>query len=470
MQNQFKGKKIAVIGLSVEGLASMEYLSSQGGFITGCDQKDNEKLHTVFVNRLKIKNINLKLGKNYLEGLDKYDLIVRTPGFPLWNTHLQKAIKQGKKVTSQTQLFLELCRGKIIGVTGTKGKGTTATIIYTILKNSAKDVFLGGNIGTPPFSFLQKVTKDTWVVLELSSFQLEDVTISPHISVILNITSEHLYSASWENPNYHLTKEEYKQAKINILRFQKKSDFAVLNRDYEFSYSLNAFTLADIWMFSRMKKVVNGAFVKDNKIFLSAYGKLIFICDVSKIQLRGAHNLENITAAITASSIAGADTKIFAKTITSFKPLEHRLEYVATRSKIQFYNDSFSTTPETTIAALKSFTEPLILICGGSEKNSDYNELGKEIIKSKNIKAIILIGSTASKIKQSVLNATKKLIKSAPQIIDGPNNMKDIVNLAVKLAIEGDIVLLSPACASFDMFKNYKERGTLFKKTVFSLL
>lgn len=467
--DQFKSKKIAIIGLSIEGIASAQYLSAKNLDITVCDQRNEQKFEKNFLHKLRQRGVKTKLGRSYLSNLVSYDFIVRTPGFPLWNEKLQDAIKNGVIVTSQTQLFFELCKGKIIGVTGTKGKGTTSTLIYAILKDAGKKVFLGGNIGTPPFSFLDQTTKDSWVVLELSSFQLENLTISPHISVILNITSDHLYSASWESPNYHLSHGQYLQAKTNIVRFQKESDFTILNRDYERSNNLTKYTPADIWLFSIKQPVSKGAFIKKNTIFLSNQTNTFSVCQTSDIQLRGVHNLENVLAGVTASYLAGVNVGRMRATIRSFKALEHRLEYVAIRSNVQFYNDSFSTTPETTIAAIKSFTEPIILICGGSEKRSDYTKLGKEIAKSKHIKNVILIGATAKKIKKAILSSSSSISALKNKHIAGPKTMDEIVKLAYKLSAMGDVVLLSPACASFDMFKNYKERGMLFKSAVFSL-
>lgn len=461
----FKDKKIVVLGCSIEGLSSADFLTRQGARLTLCDQKDESKFSPNLINTLKQKKIELRFGKNYLEALDKFNLVVRTPGFPLWNKKLQEVNAKRVPVTSQTKLFFDLCKGKIIGVTGTKGKGTTSTLIYELLKASGKKVFLGGNIGTPPFSFLEKITQDAWVILELSSFQLADLTKSPHIAVVLNITSDHLYSASFDSPNYHLSQKEYVEAKINILKFQNKSDFAVFNQDYKSSYELKKYTVADTWFFSKQEILPRGSYVKNNIIYFANKHKIDTICAISRVQLKGSHNLENITAAITAAFLAGVAVSEMEAIISSFKGLEHRLEFVREYRKRQFYNDSFSTTPETTIAAIKSFTEPITLICGGSEKGSNYQELGKEIIKG-NVKRAILIGTTASKIKKAIYQASKSLEKNPPTLFDGSRDMKEVVKTAILHSKPGDIILLSPACASFDMFTNYKERGFLFKKAV----
>lgn len=467
-KNKFFGKKIAVLGLSTEGLASVKYLLTKGASLTIYDQKTEKDYSSDLLNFLKIKKINLILGNKYLQSLTNNDLIVRTPGFPLWNREIQKACDAGVEITSQTKIFFDLCPGKIIGVTGTKGKGTTATLIYKLIRISNKDVFLGGNIGTPPLSFLEKVKKTSWVVLELSSFQLADLDKSPHVAVILNITSDHLYSASVDSPNYHLSHEEYLRAKKNIVCHQKQSDYVIINRDYDSSCSFREYTPAKKWLFSKEKVVSFGSFVKNKKIYLAYGTRPYFICNISAVKLRGVHNLENITAAITAAHLAGVKIHKMKKALSTFKGLEHRLELVRIHQGIKFYNDSFSTTPETTIAALRSFGEPIILICGGSEKGSDYSQLGMEILMG-NVKKIILIGQTAPKIKQLIYKAAKSRKRSIPKIIDGFKTMTEIVKQAYSAASAGDVVLLSPACASFDMFKNYKERGLLFKQAVKNL-
>ncbi len=249
----FKNKKIAIIGCSVEGLASVDFLIKQKAYLTLCDQKKEEEFKPELLKKFKQNKIKLQFGQNYLDHLEDFDLIVRTPGFPLWHSKLQKLSKK-VIVTSQTKLFFDLCPAKIIGVTGTKGKGTTATLIYQLLKKAGYQVFLGGNIGNPPFSFLEKLNNKSWVVLELSSFQLEDLKKSPHIAVVLNIASDHLYSASLESPNYHQSWQDYIKAKSNLVRFQTKNDFAVLNRDYKNSFDLRKLTKAEVWFFSTKKK------------------------------------------------------------------------------------------------------------------------------------------------------------------------------------------------------------------------
>ncbi len=441
----FKNKKIAIIGKGIEGLSSEKYLRGKGANITVLDEKDD---------------------KNYLENLSQYDLIVRSPGVKL--SKLEESLKEnsanggvgskGKspEITSQTKLFFDLCPCKIIGVTGTKGKGTTSSLIYEMLKKQGFDAYLGGNIGVPPFDFLEKLTKDSIVVLELSSFQLMDLNKSPHIAVMLMVTSEHL--------DWHGSTEEYITAKRNILKHQTPQDFTILNRDYPASNESDIYTQGKVFTTSRERESFDeGCFVRDGKVWLRIGGEAPII-DVEEILLPGKHNLENVCASTLAATLAGVSVKNIEEVLKIFKGLEHRLELVTSINGIKYYDDSFSTTPETAIAAIESFKTPEILILGGSSKNSDFSELGDVISNSTNIKAIIGIGLEWSRIKAEIKNPKSKIL-----IIEGADNMEKIVKAALKIAATGDVVLLSPACASFDMFKNYKARGEQFKKEVLEL-
>ena len=317
------------------------------------------------------------------------------------------------------------------------------------------NIYLGGNIGTPPISFLDKLTKDDIIVLELSSFQLHDLKKSPHIAVVLDIKIDHL--------DYHKNEKEYIEAKKNIVRYQGRNDFAVINADYLTSFEFAALTRGEVFYFSRRKSVDQGTFINSNKKFIlrSALGDNIEIVESDKIQLRGEHNLENILAAATASYLAGAQMEIIKKVLVEFKGLEHRLEFIKEINGIKYYNDSFSTTPDTTIAAINSFTEPMILLLGGSEKNADYRNLG-QVISNSSVKVIIAIGLTAQRI-------IKEVKKVKIEIIEEIKSMPEAIKIAKELGQAGDVVLLSPASASFDRFKNYKERGNIFKQVVLEL-
>jgi UDP-N-acetylmuramoylalanine--D-glutamate ligase len=356
-------------------------------------------------------------------------------------------------------LFFDLCKAEIIGVTGTKGKGTTVSLITAILKSKI-NIWTGGNIGNAPIEFLDQIKKNDWVILELSSFQLQDLDKSPQIAVVLNITSDHL--------DYHKNQQEYLDAKLNIVRHQTKNDFAVINLDYLTSFKFAAVSpTKNDYYFSRQKSVDLGCFVKWNnkeagEIILRTEEKDYVICQVNEIKIRGEHNLENICAAITASYLAGAKIKDIQSAIIKFKGLPLRIEFVKKIKGVSFYNDSASTNPDTTIAAIKSFSEPLILLVGGSSKNADYQKLG-QAIENSTIKAIVAIGETAPEIIAKIQN--KKNIS----FIKHCQNMSEAVKRAYEIAKSKDVILLSPASASFDWFKDYKDRGNQFNIAINNL-
>ena len=428
----FKNKKIAIIGEGIEGLSSAKYLREKGADIVILDEKS---------------------GSNYLKDISKYDLIVRSPGVKL---ELLKDVPS-EKITSQIKLFFDLCPAKIIGVTGTKGKGTTSSLIYEMLKKEGFDAYLGGNIGVPPFDFLDNLNVHSVVVLELSSFQLIDVDKSPNIAVMLMTTSEHL--------DWHKDLSEYINAKRNILKFQKESDFAVINKDYLASRESDVETNGQVYYVTSVDEAQRGCFIKENAVWIRNKDLEEKIINTHEILLPGVHNLENICASSMAAYLIGVKPHNIAQVLKTFKGLEHRLELVGNINGVKYYDDSFSTTPETAIAAINAFENPEILILGGSSKNSDFIELGKTISNVINIKAIIGIGGEWSKIKAEIKNP-----KSEIYFIEGADSMEKIITAASKLAVSGDVVLLTPACASFDMFKNYKDRGEQFKKEVLQLL
>jgi len=446
----FQGKKIGILGLGEENAAVIEYLLTRGAEITICDQKSREELGAYLDKAKVVDNLQFNLGSDYLENLKNFDIIFRTPGLPYLHPKIQEAKSAGVEISSQIKLFFDECPSPILGVTGTKGKGTTTTLIGEILKTSGKQVFVGGNIGTPPISFLDKLNKESAVVLELSSFQLQDLQKSPHIAVVLDIKADHL--------DYHSGHQEYVESKKTIVEHQTDQDFAVINADYFTSLEFASGTAAKVYFFSRRKSVDLGAFVLKNKIVLRSEDKEQEIIEISSIQLRGEHNLENICAAATASFLSGAPIDSIKMAISNFKGLEHRLEFIREADGVKYYNDSFSTTPDTTIAAIRSFSEPIILLVGGSEKNANYDELGKAIGES-SVKKIIPIGLTGRRIIEAIG-------ESNIDIIGEIQPFESAISIAKKSASTGDVVLLSPASASFDRFKNYKERGNNFRNLV----
>ncbi len=453
MKSDWQNKHVAILGLGMEGLSTAKFLKDKGAHLVVLDRKGKDEMSPSYVKTLDTLGVQWVLGSQYLDDLTSYDVVIRTPGIPYTHRKLQEAILHGVSVTSHTKLFFDLCPGEIIGVTGTKGKGTTASLIYEMLRSSGKDVFLGGNIGTPPLDFLPQLTKDSIVVLELSSFQLQDMDKSPHIAVMLMVTSEHL--------DYHKDIDEYINAKRNLLRHQLPSDIAILNRDYPVTNESDILTEGKVLFVSREREVDEGCFLRNNAIWTKLAGSEQKIIDTADILLPGRHNLENVCAAVLAASLAGASQKALVSVLRSFKGLVHRLQLVRTVNNVRYYDDSFSTTPETAIAAIQAFKAPEILILGGSSKGSDFTGLGKVIREAENIKAIIGIGDEWEEIKSKIKNQRSKIL-----MVEGATSMQQVVQAAAKIASPGDVVLLSPACASFGMFQNYKERGDKFQHEV----
>lgn len=472
--DKLKGKLIAVLGYGLEGKAITKYLLKHGVKPVLFDQRPWENWDQI--EKLEIK----KLGLNFIFGPDcfmelaGFDVVFRSPGIsgPKFKTYLSDFAV----ITSQTKWFFEHCPAKTIGVTGTKGKGTTASLIFEILKknfqfsifnlktnlkskilNHKPVIYLTGNIGKiQPLDFLDDLKPDDYVIYELSSFQLQDLTLSPYIAVVLMTTSEHL--------DYHKDEKEYVEAKSSITKFQSPEDFAVINSDYENSGKIGEQGEGKKFYFSGKQELRNGCFIKNGCVVHIGAGLKTSpteeILKTADLQLKGAHNLENVCAAVSVGKIIGIDNNIIREAVINFKGLKHRLEFVTDKNGIKFYNDSFSTTPETAIAAIKSFTEPEIVILGGSSKNSDFTGLGKTVVAAKNIKALILVGEEAVKIKNSIHKAG---IFSGI-ISEDAKNMAEIFRQIESVAKSGDVVLLSPGCASFDLFKNYKDRGEQFKK------
>ncbi|KKS00655.1 MAG: UDP-N-acetylmuramoyl-L-alanyl-D-glutamate synthetase [Microgenomates group bacterium GW2011_GWC1_41_20] len=430
----FKGKKVAVIGLGIEGRDAINFLLEKGADVTLFDKNEVSDLNFDGIDK---DRIGIVAGENYLkDGLSGFEFVVRSPGVYRFIPEIVEAESRGVEITSAIKIFFEECPAKIIGVTGTKGKGTTSTLIYEILKSAGKDVYLSGNIGKPYLGLLPALKEDSWVVLEMSSFQLMDMKVSPHISVVLNITEDHL--------DWHKDRNEYVSAKANIVKYQSQSDFAVVNEEYETSRNFANLTKAMSTLFSKNK--------------LEAKFK-------EGLLLRGEHNLENIAAAVTVGKCIGVSEETILETVRNFKGLEHRLELVAEVDGKTFYNDSFATGPQPTIAAVNSFTEPETLILGGSDKGLDYKELGNAIAAKGNVKSVIVIGDTRKKISEALDGEGAGI-----NILDLEYSpMDEIVKKAFEITPDGGVIVLSPGAASFDMFENYKDRGVQFKNSVAKL-
>lgn len=457
----YRGRKIGVLGLSTEGRDAVRFLSHRGAVVTCCDQREKDALGDAY-EELASYGVSFRLGSRYLDRLSDFSLVVRTPGMSPRTPELVAYREGGGEVTSLTNILFRECKAPIIGVTGTKGKGTTSTLIARMLEAAGKTVHLGGNIGTVLLSRVDRIQPSDWVVLELSSFQLEDLTRSPHIAVVLRTTQEHLANADARATNFHPTIEAYREAKKPIVRYQTADDIAILHGDDPVARSFANETKAHRYLFSMVETTAD-AFVANHAVYLRTGVGHEKVCEARTIRLRGDHNLENIAAASLAAWRAGADFASIQKVAATFPGLEHRLETVRVVSGVTFVNDTFSTVPETTIAAIKSFDEPIILILGGSEKGSDFTKMGEEIARSK-VKSVIIIGDMT----QRILAALDRARYRGKRII-GLRTMKEVVAAAAREAAAGDVVLLSPACASFDMFPNYKERGRQFREEVMNI-
>ncbi len=455
----FKNKKIIILGFGTEGESVVAFLLTKETKILVADVRDQEHFDPEKIEAFKEKGVEFNFG-SYPEDLSGFDLAIRSPGISMASVIIEKIKSQGIEISSSTKIFFDLCPCKIVGVTGTKGKSTTSTLIYEMLKKEGMDVYLGGNVGNPPLDFLNSLKPDSKVVLELSSFQLQDLHKSPQIAVFLMVTSEHL--------DYHKDMAEYVDAKRNIVRFQTKEDFAILNRDFPASNESDVLTEGKIYFVSREQSVSQGCFVRDDSIILKMGEREEEIMSTKDVLLAGRHNLENACAAILASTIAGSRMQAIITVLKTFKGLPHRLEFVGEHHGIKFYNDSLATIPEATIEGLESLGEDVeTLIAGGHDRGLDYDELGKFISNSK-LKTLILFSPTGEKIWGALCAAlpNENLRPKKYNVA----SMKEAVLIAYEQTDSNKICLMSPGSASFGTFKNYKDRGDQFKAQVEALI
>jgi len=444
-----KNKRIGILGFGIEGQAVANYLQASGVAFEILDQNPELDLGT-------FKTAPSYLGPDYLQHIQGFEVLFRSPGIRFF-PELVAARNKGCTVTSQIKFFFDNCPAKIIAVSGTKGKGTTCTLLYEMLKQAGMPVYLGGNVGTGVLDLLGQLQPTDWVILELSSFQLQDLEKSPHIAVVLMVTSEHL--------DYHLSREEYVLAKTSLTRYQKSGDFAIINWDYEGSRHIGELGAARKYYVHTLPEVP--ADFKDGIVAEQKSGKISFISagraseflNAGEVQLAGYHNIQNICAASLAAKIVGVDPELIKKVAQEFPGYEHRLEYVCERGGIKFYNDSSGSTPESCIAAVRAFDAPEIAVIGGFDKEGDYPALARELARQENLKAAILIGQIASKVELSL-----RANNFRGKILTGAKDLTEVFGQIRGIAEKGDIVLLAPATSSFDWFKNYRERGDLFKK------
>lgn len=451
--NYIRGKKVAVLGIGVSNIPLIDYLYKHASIVTLFDKKEEEKIDKSVINKIKDYGMKLSLGENYLEKLTGFDIIFRSPSMRPDTPEIVKELERGAILTSEIELVIEMCPGTVIGVTGSDGKTTTTSLIYEILKENGKKCYLGGNIGIPLFTKIEEMDEETFVVLELSSFQLMTMKISPKISVITNITPNHL--------DIHKSYDEYIEAKANIFKYQDEEGLLVANYDNEITRNLAKKANGKVIYFSSKEKIENGIIVDDRIIKKAEDGLRRHILNTKNMVLRGMHNFENACAAIGATSSI-VDIENQAKAIKDFKGVEHRLEFIRKIDNIKWYNDSIGSSPTRTIAGLNAFDEKIVLIAGGYDKHLDYTPIAKPIVEK--VSSLILIGQTADKIEKAVRDELKAQRKTMD--IYRVNTLEETAKVARDVAKLGEIVLFSPASASFDMFKDFMERGNKFKKIV----
>lgn len=446
-----KDKKVAIIGLGVSNIPLIDYLHNLGSEITIFDKKVASELDKEILDKIYEYKLKFSFGENSLLKLHGFDVIFRSPSCRPDLPEIEEEVKNGAILTSEIELVLELCPGVTIGVTGSDGKTTTTSLIYEILKKQELNCYLGGNIGIPLFTKLHEMTPEDYIVLELSSFQLMTMQKSPNIAVITNISPNHL--------DIHKSYEEYINAKRNIFKYQSENDLLVLNYDNDITKEFAKKANSKVIFFSRKEKLDNGIILDKNIVKSCDNGLRRHILNIKDIKLKGIHNAENICAAVAATSnIADIQNQEIA--IKNFNGVEHRLEFVKEINHVKWFNDSIASSPTRTIAGLNSFNENIVLIAGGYDKHLDYEPLAKPIIKK--VSNLILLGETSNKIYEAV-NREKGNSKIN---IYKAKTLQEAINEAKNVSNSGDVVLFSPASASFDMFKNFEERGNKFKNLV----
>ncbi len=455
--NEFiKFRKIAIIGLGVSNLPLLDYLYEKKAKVTVFDNRNIDGISKEIMDKITSYGFEFSFGEDSLKNLKGFNLIFRSPSCLPTTKELQEEANNGAIVTTEIEMLMEMAPCRIVGVTGSDGKTTTTSLIRSILKNAGYNVYLGGNIGTPLFTRLGEMKPEDILVLELSSFQLMGMKVSPDIAVITNITPNHL--------NIHKDYEEYIDAKKNIFKYQNENGILVLNYDNEITRNCGKEANGKVIYFSSKQKLEDG-YIVDEGVIKECQDKVRkHILDTKTVNLRGTHNFENIATAIAATRTL-VDIDVAIKSVQEFLPVEHRLELIREIDNVKWYNDSVSSSPTRTIAGLKSFDEEIVLIAGGYDKNLDYTPLAKPIVEK--VKNLILIGQTSGKIFECVKQELENQGKELP--IYMCDNLEKTVEIAKKVAKEGQVVLFSPASASFDMFKNFADRGEKFKKIVNSL-
>lgn len=456
-KERIKKQRVAVIGLGVSNTPLVEYLGRLGVKITVFDKRDRASMKEKS-EAFRDYDVDFSLGQDYLKKLKGYDVIFKTPIIRPDIPEFVAEIKNGAILTSEIETFVDLCPAEIFGITGSDGKTTTSTITCQLLKEAGYNCLLGGNIGTPLLNRIDEIQPGDKIVLELSSFQLMTMKISPHAAIITNISPNHL--------DVHTSMDEYIEAKKNIFRYQNDNDLLVVNYDNAITHELISEAPGRSIYFSRTHELENGAFLKDGIICYRENGDTHEIINRKDIQLPGVHNVENYLAAIAAtrSYVSNEAVERVGKTLGS---IEHRMEFVRELNGVKYYNDSIGSSPSRTMATLNAFDRRVILIAGGYDKKIPYDPLGDVLVEK--TKHLILIGQTASLIEMALMRKLVGKYRGIDIRITHCNTLRQAVDCASLSAKPGDIVLLSPASASFDMFKDFEERGQRFKEYVMEL-
>ncbi len=440
------GKRVLVVGLGKSGVASALFLHKRGARVSVSDAKSPEQLRNE-IPALLDAGITVETGEHGERTFREQDLIVISPGVPFDMPQLARARERGVPIIGEVELASRFLKGNIVAVTGSNGKTTTTTLVGDVIAASGRDTLVGGNIGTPAISFVDTATDQSWIVLEISSFQLESIEeFRPKIAAVLNVTPDHL--------DRHYSFENYAAAKARVFENQRQDDFAVLNSDDPTCVAMAKNAKSHVYWFSRMREVERGALVRDKEIVWRDGNREQSILPVNDISLKGTHNLENVLAAVCIGMLVKAEPAAIRRAVAEFRAVEHRLEYVGTVRGVEYYNDSKATNVDATIKAIQSFPGRLHLILGGKDKGSDYTVLNE--LLSQRARRVYTIGAAAAKI-ESQLRGVEVL-------------HSETLDAAVKRASEaaetGDVVLLAPACASFDQFDSYEHRGRVFKDLV----
>lgn len=451
---QLSGKRAAVLGIGLRsGVPLIRFLHQQGCLVTACDRNSEEKLQDAIA-ALSDVPVEYVLGPDYLDGIKGCDYLFRTPGMRPDLPEVKCAVAAGAKLTSEIELVFALAEAPITGITGSDGKSTTTTLVYEMLRVDGRSVSLGGNIGHSLIEDVLTIPSGAEIVLELSSFQLMGMTQSPSTAIVTNVTPNHL--------DYHGSMEEYIEAKAQIFRHQSDNDVLVLNWDSEVTRRFAGQAGSKVYYFSRQEPVQQGAWLRGSDIVLNVYGEEQVLCAVEELSLPGWHNVENVMAAAIAALVKGASLNAIRQVATTFTTLEHRLEFVRELHGVQYYNNSIASSPTRTIAGLDALKLPTVLITGGYDKQIPFEPLAEAVVGR--VDAIALIGQTASKIERAVQTVLN--VRPAKLAMQKFGTLDEAVVWAQSQAKPGSAIVLSPACASFDMFRDFEERGRVFKQLV----